>query len=357
MLLPTSPEEVQEAVGQTSTPLLVRGGGSKNALSTPTAGETTLELSELSGVLEYNPEEFTFTARAGTPLAKVTEMLAQNEQWLPFDPPLGVRGATLGGVLAAGLSGPGRYRFGGARDFVLGVQWVSGAGELLRGGGRVVKNASGFDFPKMMVGSLGRLGVVTEVTFKVFPVAEQFGTMELECDSLNEALAAMTELSRSPLDIIALELRPPATLLVRLGGQASALSERLRRLNELLRGGEVMLGEEEATPWAQLREFSWLPASHALIKVPVTQAIIPALEARLAQRTAERRYSVGGNLAWVGWPGGIVEIDTILRELGLSGLRVLGQTGSPWIGVPSSGAAFAQRVKRALDTEGRFLQL
>ncbi len=354
---PTSSKEVQEAILKISTPLLARGGGSKSALSTPAAGETLLDLSELSGVLEYDPEEFTITARAGTPLVEVTEMLAQNGQWLPFDPPLGARGATLGGTLAAGLSGPGRYRFGGVRDFVLGVQWVSGVGELLRGGARVVKNASGFDFPKLMVGSLGRLGVVTEVTFKVFPVAEQFGTIELEYDSLNEALAAMNELNRSPLDIFALELQPPATLLLRLGGQSSALHGRLRRLNEILGGGTVMLGEEEAVLWSQLRDFSWLPSSHSLLKVPVTPAIISALEARLDQGTSQRRYSVGGNLAWVGWPGEVGDIDGILRELELSGLRVLGLSESPWVGVPPAGSAFAQRVKRALDTEGRFLSL
>ncbi len=354
---PISPEEVQEVVRQTSTPLLARGGGSKSALSTPAAGETTLELSGLSGVVEYGPEEFTFTAQAGTPLAEVTEMLAHNGQWLPFDPPLAARGATLGGTLAAGLSGPGRYRFGGARDFVLGVQWVSGAGELLRGGGRVVKNVSGFDFPKMMVGSLGSLGVVTEVTFKVFPIAEQFGTVELEYDSLNEALAAMHELNRSPLDVFALELQIPATLLVRLGGSAKALPGRLRRLSELLGRGEVILGEEEAALWEKLREFNWLPVSHTLLKVPVTPARIPALEARLEQGRARRRYSVGGNLAWVGWPGEAGEIDAILRELDLSGLRVLGLPAPPWVGVRPPGRAFARRVKRALDSEGRFLEL
>ena len=357
MIRPTSPEEVQEAVRQTSALLRPRGGGSKSALSTPTAGETTLDLSTLSGVLEYRPEELTFTARAGTPLAEVKAMLAENGQWLPFDPPFGGRGATLGGALAAGLSGPGRYRFGGARDFVLGVQWVSGAGKLLRGGGRVVKNASGFDFPKMMVGSLGRLGVITEVTFKVFPLAEQFGTMELEYDSLNKALAAMTELSRSPLDISALELQLSATLRVRLGGQSPALAGRLRRLGELLGGGEAITGEREAALWQQLREFSWLPASHSLLKVPLTPARIPALEARLAQGGSQRRYSVGGNLAWVGWPGEVAEIDAILRALELSGLRVLGPPGSPWVGVPPTGAAFARRVKRTLDPQGKFPQL
>jgi glycolate oxidase FAD binding subunit len=357
MMRPTSPEEARQAVLDASVPLLPRGGGSKSALSTPTVGETPLDLSTLSGVLEYRPDEFTFTARAGTPLAEVKAMLAENGQWLPFDPPLGGRGATLGGALAAGLSGPGRYRFGGVRDFVLGVQWVSGAGELLRGGGRVVKNASGFDFPKMMVGSLGRLGVMTEVTFKVFPLAEQFGTMELECESLNQALVGMTELSRSPLDISALELQLSATLRVRLGGQSPALAGRLRRLGEMLGGGEAITGEKETALWQQLREFSWLPASHSLLKVPLIPARIPALEARLAQGGARRRYSVGGNLAWVGWPGEIVEIDAILRALELSGLLVFGPPGSPWVGVPPTGAAFARRVKRVLDPQGKFPQL
>jgi glycolate oxidase FAD binding subunit len=357
MIRPSTPEEVRQAIKQTSTQLLARGGASKSALSTPSAGETTLELSSLTGVLEYSPDEFTFTALAGTPLAEVSYMLAENRQWMPFDPPLVARGATLGGTLASGLSGPGRYRFGGVRDFVLGVQWVSGAGELLRGGGRVVKNVSGFDFPKMMVGSLGSLGVVTEVTFKVFPIAEQFGTIEMEFDGLNEAVAALNQLSGLPLDIFALELQPPARLLVRLCGQAEALSLRLRHLTELVGRGEIVLREDENALWEQLLDFAWLPASQSLLKVPVTPSIIPDLDARLAHVSSERRYSVGGNLAWVGWSGDIREIDAILSELELGGMWVLGPAAAPWVGIPPTANAFARHVKRALDKEGRFLEL
>ncbi|MCH2538825.1 MAG: FAD-binding protein [Anaerolineales bacterium] len=356
-MLPTSQYEVQEAVLQSSVPLRVRGGGSKSALSTSSSGEAVLELSSLNGVLEYVPEEFTFTARAGTQLSEIEDMLAQNGQWLPFDPPLGGRGATLGGALAAGLSGPGRYRFGGTRDFVLGVQWVSGTGDLLRGGGRVVKNASGFDFPKMMVGSLGRFGVVTEVTFKVFPVAQQFSTMVLECDSLNDALEAMTRLSSCPLDIFSIDIEPPATLLVRLAGEGRALSLRMRRLGELLGDGEILLGEQEEDLWVQLRDFSWLSPGECLIKVPITPAVIPTLEARLVGEKSQRRYSVGGNLAWIGWHGDVNEIDIILSESNLSGLRVLGSAGAAWVGAPASAMAFARRVKDVLDREGKFLPI
>ena len=104
-------------------------------------------------------------------------MLAEHGQYLPFDPPLAAAGATLGGTVAAGLSGPGRYRYGGVRDFVLGVRFVDGMGNLVRGGGKVVKNAAGFDFPKLMVGSLGRLGVLAELSFKVFPQPPAFATL------------------------------------------------------------------------------------------------------------------------------------------------------------------------------------
>src|SRR5436190_11409249 len=114
----------------------------------------------LSGMMEYDPAEFTFTALAGTPLAVVQKELAGNGQYLPFDPPLAAQGATLGGTVAAGLSGPGRLRYGGVRDFIVGVQWVDGSGTVIRGGGKVVKNAAGFDFPKLFTGSLGRLGIL-----------------------------------------------------------------------------------------------------------------------------------------------------------------------------------------------------
>ena len=143
----------------------VTAGGTKNALS----ADANLSLAPLAGVSEYQPSEYTFTAKAATRLSEIESMLAEHGQYLPFDPPLVDAGATLGGTVAAGLSGPNRFRYGGVRDFILGVQLVNGEGELVNGGGKVVKNAAGFDIPKLMVGSLGSFGVMTELTFKVFP--------------------------------------------------------------------------------------------------------------------------------------------------------------------------------------------
>ena len=166
---------------------MMRGGGSKPGLSTPGDDVTVLDMSGLRGVVEYEPNEFVFTALAGTPVAEVVAMLAEHGQYLPFDPPFAAAGATLGGAVASGLSGPGRYRYGGVRDFVIGVRFVDGLGQLVRGGGKVVKNAAGFDLPKLMVGSLGRLGALVELSFKVFPKPPAFATLRVDYPSLAAA--------------------------------------------------------------------------------------------------------------------------------------------------------------------------
>src|SRR6185369_15555126 len=130
------------------------------------------------------PSEFTFTARAGTPVRDVVAALAERGQYLPFDAPWLAAGSTLGGLVAGGVAGPGRFRFGGIRDFILGIRFVDGAGRLLRLGGKVVKNAAGFDLPKFFVGSLGRFGVLVEITFKVFPRPISKLTLRLEAETM-----------------------------------------------------------------------------------------------------------------------------------------------------------------------------
>jgi glycolate oxidase FAD binding subunit len=204
----------------------VAAGGSKPALS---AG-ATLDVAGLAGILAYDPQEFTFTAFAGTPLRDIVRLLAERGQALPFDPPLVEAGATLGGTVAAGLSGPGRFRYGGVRDFLLGVRFLSGEGELLTGGGKVVKNAAGFDLPKLMVGALGRFGVLVELTFKVFPRAEANATLEVGLPDFAAAVATMHRLAGSALDLACLELEPPATLRLRLSGLRASLDARVARV-------------------------------------------------------------------------------------------------------------------------------
>ncbi|MDX1524203.1 MAG: FAD-binding protein, partial [Anaerolineae bacterium] len=137
-LQPATIDQLQEAV-RSQPRLLPRGNGSKVPLATPPGDVASLHLAELAGVLDYEPGEFTFTALAGTPVSEVNRLLAEHGQYLPFDPPLVKRGATLGGVVAAGTSGPLRYRYGGVRDFLIGVRVVDGRGQLVRAGGKVVK--------------------------------------------------------------------------------------------------------------------------------------------------------------------------------------------------------------------------
>ena len=357
-MTPTTIPELQALVSKFPR-LLPRGAGTKPALSTPPPGVTALDLTGLSGLVEYDPGEFTFTALAGTPVADVQALLAEHGQHLPFDPPFAPRGATLGGTVAAGLSGPGRYRYGGVRDFILGVRWVDGAGQLVRGGGKVVKNAAGFDFPKLMVGSLGQLGVLVEVTFKVFPRPPAYATLRVERPGIGEALEAIRQLYAAPLDLEALDLRPDArgvTVYARLGGLAEALPARLDRLSRLLGRGDIVEGPDDAALWHAAREFAWAPAGAALVKVPLTPGRVAALEAELARTPAERRYSAGAQVAWLAWPGPAADLDRMLINQGLSGLMLLGEPGAggPLLGLPRSNHAFARRVRLALDTAGRF---
>jgi glycolate oxidase FAD binding subunit len=361
---PTKIEEVQAAARDYAR-LLPRGGGTKPALSTPPDGVaafdspplTQLDLAALSGVLEYEPGEFTFTALAGTRIAEVNALLDEHGQYLPFDPLLVERGATLGGTVAAGISGPGRYRYGGVRDFLLGVRFVDGEGRLVRGGAKVVKNAAGFDIPKLMVGSLGSLGALVELTFKVFPRPDAYATLRLESRSLPDALQAFYRVHTARLDVDALELEPLAgsgvALWVRLAGLAKALPPRLERLRGLLGGGEVMEGAEEAALWRRARELDWVPSNGTLIKVPLTPGRIIPLEDGLAGKQVLRRYSGGGQAAWLASPEPPAAFEGLLASRGLAGLVVFGPPGAARLGL-RTGDTFARRVKGALDPMGRF---
>ena len=328
----------------------------------PRPAATALDLTGLSGILEYDPGEYTFTARAGTPLAHIRAALAEHGQYLPFDPPLVEQGATLGGTIAAGLSGAGRMRYGGVRDFLIGVRFVDGQGRLVRGGGKVVKNAAGFDLPKLMVGSLGRLGVLVEASFKVFPAPQAYTTTTHVLPTLDAAIAAVNRLAGSTLDLEALDFAPAAEdadgrgatrLWVRQGGLPQALPARQAGVLALLGGGETPSPVEDAAFWAQIGAFDWLPGAATLAKVATTPGQVAALDAALADAGAQRHYSVAGNLAWIGWPGEITRLAARLEELGLAGLVLTGAPDRGLIGRQATGP-FLARIKQTLDPDGRF---
>ncbi len=363
MVMMRTIDEIQAAVANTPQ-LWVRAGGSKTALAGTNPDAVEFDLRELCGILEYDPGEYTFTALAGTPLRTVVAALAEHGQHLPFDPPLVDQGATLGGTVAAGLSGSGRYRFGGIRDFLIGVRFVDGQGRLVRGGGKVVKNAAGFDLPKLMVGSLGQFGILVELSFKVFPRPQSFMTLVTRHATLTPALAALQKLVDSHFDLYALDLAVvedapnPYQLRVRMGGLSNVLPRRMEQVRqrlgiEAVADSELLEAAEEQALWHAVSEFAWRREEQPLIKIATTPGKLASLDPLLAAATAQRHYTVGGNLTWITWPGELTTLDRELTTLGLAGVALLGNVHQPLLG-KQRGHYFAQRVKNTLDPAARF---
>lgn len=352
MLTPTSVAEVQDAVRQLDQ-VVATGRGTKSAMS---AG-ANLSLAGMAGVLEYDPSEFTFTASAGTTLATVRDLLRDSGQYLPFDPPLVDAGGTLGGTIASGLSGAGRFRYGGVRDFLLGLTFVTGDGEVRHGGGKVVKNAAGFDFPKLMVGARGTLGIICEVTFKVFPEPKQYKSIVVDLESLDEAPTLMERLAMSNMELACLDFVPPGRLLLRVGGLESSLPKRVESIRTFLgKPCEVLGDAQDEKIWKDAREFVWLPKDATLVKVAINPRQIVDIETEMLSSVGSdvsRRYSVGGNVVWLGWPNelGAGPLAQFLSKLDRAGVAVIGE---PWgmLG-PRRGEVFLKRIASVLDPTGK----
>ena len=210
-LKPRDSKEVEEAVCWAlgnEKPLELVGQGTKRVIGRPSQTDLTLDLSELSGVTLYEPAELVLSARAGTPVAEIDALLAENNQQLAFEPmdygPLfgaGANRGTLGGAIAANLSGPRRIKSGAARDHFLGVTGVTGRGETIKSGGRVVKNVTGYDLCKLLAGSWGTLAAMTDITVKVLPKAETEATVIVAGLDDAHACAAMTTAMGSSCDV------------------------------------------------------------------------------------------------------------------------------------------------------------
>jgi glycolate oxidase FAD binding subunit len=332
----------------------LRAGGTKSALSSSHGDVPVLDVSGLSGILEYQPEECTLTALAGTRVADLERLLQPHRQYLPFDPPLTAAGATLGGTVASGLSGSCRYRFGGIRDFLIGARIVDGEGRVVQSGGKVVKNAAGFLLHQAMVGSAGTLGVLAELTFKVFPEAEAHATLRVETGDLAAALALMAVVQRERFDLEALDITPPGTVWLRVGGFAEALDARVTLLRTVVgTSAAVIVGDEDAAVWQDAREFGWVPAHSALVRVPITLPQLRTLDGVVAGHGGEARYSIAGNLAWVAWPLAVDTLAALLHDLGLVGQVILGPPGRSLIGAVTANA-FGERLRGVMDPNRRF---
>ncbi|MCY3781456.1 MAG: FAD-binding protein [Chloroflexi bacterium] len=325
----------------------VIGRGSKTALHPGAKDAALADLSALNGVAEYQPSEYTITVGAGTGVTDVAAALAEAGQYLPFDPLL-ADCATIGGTVAANLSGSRRFRYGGARDFILDAQVVDGLGREFRVGGKVVKNSAGFDLSKFLVGSLGQYAIMTELTFKVFPDVSSFRSLKMSFRKLDDLLSAISVINQSAFELDALDFAPSTggwSLLARLGGSPAILPGRVQRFTETMKRetdpDDVCDIDDGPALWNPLEGLR----GNTIVKVVLPLSQVPALDAMIAD--SQRRYGVGGNLAWVGTDD-VAGLDAALRQLGLRGLCLLGDVESPVIGQPLENK-LAARVKAVLD--------
>lgn len=319
------------AAGQVA--LAVTGGGSKAGIGGPVAVEHELSLAGFFGIHDYEPEELVLTAGAGAPLAAVEALLAEHGQMLAFEPPDHVRlgqgydsqaprAGTLGGVVAANLSGPRRFAAGAARDHCIGLRAVNGRGEPFKAGGRVVKNVTGFDLPKLLAGSWGTLAALWEVTVKVLPAPECARSLLLLGLTPEAAVAAMARALASvhvvsgaahlPAGVAArcaaLAGSGGAVTALRVEGPEASVRHRLSGLQTLLGGDSALLDDRESRElWTAIGALAPLPVSpeRELWRLALPPASAPAVLAALAQQFAgDWLLDQGGGLLWLCYAAG-----------------------------------------------------
>lgn len=352
---PTIDALVDAVATSAPAPLRIAGGGTSRPRSAAAEapGDAVVDLRALAGITAYDPAECVVTVLAGTPVRQLADALAAHGQYLPWDPPIADAHATVGGTIATGVSGPGRYRYGGVRDFVIGARVVDGRGRLIASGGQVVKNAAGFLLHHALVGSAGRLGIIAEVSLKVFPRPEATQTLVVRGDSLSAALDAHERLRLANLDLDALDLdAATATVSARLAGTADALERRAARaIAVLTRGAEALTGAAEAQHWHAQSLAHW-PSAGATVKVPATPSSLAAVLGTLAP-FGPCRVSVGGAVVYLHTTQPMDALDTALIAQHRVGAVVRGAGAGTRLGVRAA-TAFADRVRGTLDPDGRF---
>lgn len=322
-------------------PLIIRGGGSKDFYGKADEGEV-LNTRKLAGIVDYQPKELVLTARAGTALEEIEAVLAGENQMLAFEPPHFGGGATLGGSIAAGLSGPRRPYAGAARDFVLGVHLIDGTGQALRFGGQVIKNVAGYDVSRLMVGALGTLGLIAEVSLKVLPKPAEEISLQFELDEA-VAIRRMNEWAGQPLPLSATSWHA-GLLTLRLSGAVSAVRAAQARL-----GGEKLA--DGAAFWRRLRDqdtpfFDKRPLWRLALK-PTT----PPLNPGYAQW-----IEWGGAVRWLAAGPAPATPRTLASEAGGHATLFRGETPPDGAFAPLSPpiAALHRNLKRRFDPRGIF---
>ena len=356
-------------------PLAVEGNGSKRGLLRPVQAARTVSTRALTGITLYRPSELVISARAGTPIPEIEAALAEKGQHLIAEPPdtralFGSdRPATLGGIVAANLSGPRRITWGAMRDHVLGIRFVNGEGEILRSGGRVLKNVTGLDLCKLLAGSYGTLGVMTEITLKVLPAPETQATLVVRVPDVAAGVRVLSAGLGSPYGVSGAAVVPAdgggATALLRIEDFAASVEYRSARLaQDLAPQGEVRIAgaEESRALWVAIRDGVPLApqAADAVWRISVRPSAAPAVVGAAQALGGRALLDWGGGLVWVAGPataeahgalagaaaatGGTCTLFRAPEALRLA-VAVLPEEPAPL-------AALGRRVKAALDPAG-----
>lgn len=384
---PTSLTELAQAIAWAVAEerlVAIRGHASKLGIGRPVLADLVVETTGLAGIDLYEPEELVMSAGAGTPLTTIQAALAERRQQLAFEPAdwAGLSGGasgqdTIGGVFACNLAGPRRLKDGAARDHLLGVQLVTGRGEAIKSGGRVVKNVTGYDLCKLMAGSMGTLGVLSRVTFKVLPAAPSEATLLVAGPALEGLLACLRRATHSSAELSGAAALPEAATArsavpavatagralaaVRLEGIAPSVASRLEILESAMPDGVELARLDEAasrTLWAEIRDGRLLPAAAPVLwRLSVTPTAAAGVIAALGPLQPEAVLDWAGGLIWLALPRALAEDEAAVRGA-IAGqghatlIRApepLRRTVPPFEPLADAHAALARRVKESFD--------
>lgn len=324
------------------TPLQLHGAGTKNFYGEALTGEP-LDLTGYRGIIDYEPSELVITARCGTPLSDIETALAERGQFLGFEPPRPGGDPTLGGIIATGLSGPRRMQAGAARDFVLGATLLASDGELLRFGGQVMKNVAGFDVSRLLCGSLGIFGIITELSIKVLPKPRAEETMRLEM-SAHQAVEAFNRWGGQPLPISAAAWHEGAAWL-RLSGAEPAVQAACATM-----GGDRVFPALARKWWDALRHYTHPVYSGN----PVWRVSVPSTAPQLPL-PFEPLIDWGGALRWYTGDTSAFDVRGLALAAGGTAMRWRGAgPDSRFHPLPRAILEIHRRLKRSFDPEGIF---
>lgn len=321
--------------------LCIAGGGTKAFLGEASAAAEPLDVTDHRGIINYQPGELTITARAGTPLADVQATLAEQGQMLPFEPPHFGADATIGGTIAAGLSGPARAAAGAARDFVLGVRIINGRGQILRFGGEVMKNVAGYDLSRLMTGAFGTLGVLLDISLKVLPQPRAQTTLMHEHGAV-EAVAQFNRWAGLPLPITATWWHGGRSY-TRLAGARPAIDAACAAL-----GGEILA--DDAQFWVAVREqqHAFFAGDEPLWRLSLAPATAPlATEGDVA-------IEWGGAQRWLRTTDTATAIRATVTAMGGHASCWRGEAWPRFQPLPAALMALQRRLKQSLDPAGIF---